>query len=108
MTTAIPIFILLTQLYFLLLPPAYISRCWDRVTDKILTLHALAPDKETELGSIILYMSSAYAGYTITNIRVDTSRVLYLTFLFVAIFGIKVRATSQFFSYDGEAPINEL
>eukprot|EP01126_Amoeba_proteus_P036382 TRINITY_DN3703_c0_g1_i25.p1 TRINITY_DN3703_c0_g1~~TRINITY_DN3703_c0_g1_i25.p1 ORF type:complete len:327 (-),score=45.33 TRINITY_DN3703_c0_g1_i25:257-1237(-) len=86
----VPIFLILLQLYFFLLPPAYISRCWDRVMEKILTLHALAPSKETELGSIILYMSNTYEGYCVSNIRIDISRVLHITYLFLCVFVVKV------------------
>lgn len=83
-------------MYFLLMPPAYITRCWDRLMQKILTLHALAPSQDQELTSIIIYLNTAYMGYTVTNIRIDASRVLYLTFFMIALLCLKVYFISSF------------
>jgi len=91
-----PLLIVVLQFYFFLLPPAYITRCWERVLEKLLTLHALAPTPEQELGSILLYLNTAKVGYHVTNIRVDVSRILYLTFIIVVLLGIHVEGAFQF------------
>ena len=39
----IPLLVTLIQTFFLLIPAAYISKCWDRVFAQVLALHALAP-----------------------------------------------------------------
>lgn len=96
-----PLLIVILQFYFFLLPPAYITRCWSRVLEHILQLHAVAPSSEQELGSILLYMNTADISYTITNIRVDASRILYFTFLIVALLGIRVQSTVQFLDFGG-------
>lgn len=58
--------------------------------EKILTLHALAPSPDQELTAIIIYLNTAFVGYTVTNIRIDASRVLYLTFFILALLCFKV------------------
>lgn len=92
----IPFGLLLLQIFFFLLPPAYVSRCWDRAFGKLLAMHALALNKEDELGSIILYMKESYRGYTITNVRVDSSTIVYFCYAMVAILAVKVQRDVHF------------
>jgi len=91
LTHFLPFLILLTQAYFLLIPPAYISKCWDRVFSQILALHALAPTPEDELSSIILYMKNVYAGYSLVSVRIDGTKILYFTILVLVLLGAKAQ-----------------
>eukprot|EP01125_Pyxidicula_operculata_P002442 TRINITY_DN12305_c0_g1_i1.p1 TRINITY_DN12305_c0_g1~~TRINITY_DN12305_c0_g1_i1.p1 ORF type:complete len:376 (+),score=20.97 TRINITY_DN12305_c0_g1_i1:40-1167(+) len=96
-TTIVPFLLILLHVYCFLLPPAYITRCWDKVFHECLALHALAPTSEDEMGSIITYMQNSYAGYTISNVRIDFNKILYFTFLVVILLAIKVQQDVQIF-----------
>eukprot|EP01128_Nolandella_sp_AFSM9_P012494 TRINITY_DN9335_c0_g1_i1.p1 TRINITY_DN9335_c0_g1~~TRINITY_DN9335_c0_g1_i1.p1 ORF type:complete len:408 (-),score=52.49 TRINITY_DN9335_c0_g1_i1:70-1293(-) len=87
-TNLLPLAIILLQVYFFLIPPAYITSCWDRVFSELLSLHALALSKEEELTSIIMYMKESYRGYTITNIKIDSTPLssAYPILYFVSLF----------------------
>ena len=87
---------MLIQVFFFLVPPAYVTRCWDRAFHKLLALHALALNKEDELGSIIVYMKEAYRGYTISNIRIDVHFIVYFSYLIVGLLAIKVQRDVHF------------
>lgn len=100
----VPFLILIIQIYFLMIPPAYISKCWDRVFSHVLAMHALAPTPglycttnfcnfflEDELSAIILYMKNVYAGYSVVSLRIDGTKILYVTFLVVVLLGAKAQ-----------------
>lgn len=84
------------QVLFLLIPPAYVTRCWDRAFQKLLALHALALSQEDELSAIIAYMTAAYRGYTISNVRIDVHFIVYLCYLLVALLAVKVQRDVHF------------
>jgi len=94
--TLVPLILLLIQIYFFLFPAAYISHCWDNVFHQCLELHALALSPEDELGPVVLYMSHAYAGYQITNIRVDTNKIFYFTYIVIGLLAIKAQNDADF------------
>jgi len=98
-SSLIPLILLLVQIYFFLFPPAYISHCWDNVFHQCLELHALALNPEDELGPIVLYMSHAYAGYHITNVRVDTNKIFYFTYIVIALLAVKAQNDVDFWMF---------
>lgn len=98
---------MLLQLLFLLLPAAYVSRCWDRAHARCLALHAIALQQAEvlpfasalshfssilqELGAVLVYMRDAYKGYTIGGRKIDGSFLVGSLFLLVALLAIKVQ-----------------
>jgi len=97
--TLVPLILLLIQIYFFLFPAAYISHCWDNVFHQCLELHALALTPEDELGPIVLYMSHAYAGYHITNVRVDTNKIFYFTYIVIGLLAVKAQNDVDFWLF---------
>jgi len=95
-TIILPLILILLQIYYLLIPPAYITYCWDKVFHECLVLHALALTPEAELGPIVLYISNAYAGYHITNIRIDSNKIYFFTYVILALLAIKVQKDVDF------------
>jgi len=92
----LPLILILIQIYYFLIPPAYITYCWDKVFHECLVLHALALTPEAELGPIVLYISNAYAGYHITNIRVDSNKLYFFTYIILGLLAIKVQNDVDF------------
>jgi len=92
----LPLILILLQIYYFLIPPAYITYCWDKVFHECLVLHALALTPEAELGPIVLYISNAYAGYHITNIRIDSNKIYFFTYAVLALLAIKVQNDVDF------------
>jgi hypothetical protein len=95
-TVILPLILILLQIYYFLIPPAYITNCWDKVFHECLVLHALALSPEAELGPIVLYISNAYAGYHITNIRIDSNKIYFFTYALLALLAIKVQHDVDF------------
>jgi hypothetical protein len=91
-----PLILILIQFYYFLIPPAYITYCWDKVFHECLVLHALALSPEAELGPIVLYISNAYAGYHITNIRIDSNKIYFFTYILLALLAIKLQNDVDF------------
>jgi len=92
----LPLILILIQIYYFLIPPAYITHLWDRVFHQCLVLHAMALSPEAELGPIVLYISNAYAGYHITNIRVDSNKIYFFTYAVLALLAVKVQNDVDF------------
>jgi len=95
-STLLPLILILLQIYYFLIPPAYITHCWDKVFHECLVLHALALTPESELGPIVLYISNAYAGYHITNIRIDSNKIYFFTYAILTLLAIKVQHDVDF------------